>query len=246
MVRLRSAKVAKGSTSRTGSAIDHRGRVIAIDGPVGSGKSTVARLVAEKLGYTYVDSGAMYRAVAVAAIEGKISPREEEAISRLAASLRVDLKPEAGALRVFVNGKDVTDRLRGLEVSQATSQLSQYAGVRAPMVAEQRRAAEGNALVMEGRDIGTVVFPDAELKIYLDASAEERARRRLAEYEQRGERIELAQMEKEIQERDKRDAGRKLSPLRAARDAIYVDTTAISAEEAAELIVFLMKQKETA
>ncbi len=223
---------------------NHRRRVIAIDGPVGSGKSTVARLVAEKLGYAYVDSGAMYRAVAIASLDRRISPRDEEGVSRLAASLRVDLRPAADGMEVFVNGENVCARLRSREVSQATSELSQYAGVRAPMVAEQRRAAEANDLVMEGRDIGTVVFPDADLKIFLDASPAVRARRRFAEHQEKGEAFDLAQMKKEIRERDKRDAGRKLSPLRRALDAVHIDTTALSAEETAELIVFLMKHKE--
>ena len=222
-----------------------RRRVIAIDGPVGSGKSTVARLVAEKLGYAYVDSGAMYRAVALAALERKISSKDEEEVSRLAASLRVDLEPTSNGLKVFVDGKDATERLRSREVSQASSELSQYAGVRAPMVAEQRRAAEAADLVMEGRDIGTVVFPGADLKIYLDATPEVRARRRFAELEQKGEGSDLAQTEKEIRERDKRDAERKLSPLKRARDAVYIDTTALSAEETADLIVFLMKEGQT-
>ncbi len=233
--------IAKKQTKRS-----PRRRVVAIDGPVGSGKSTVARLVAEKLGYTYVDSGAMYRAVAVASLDRKISPTDEKGVSRLAASLRVDLEPAASGLKVFVNGRDVSAQLRSREVSQATSQLSQYAGVRVPMVAEQRRAAESNDLVMEGRDIGTVVFPDADLKIYLDASPEVRARRRFREHEQKGEASDPKQIEKEIRERDKRDAGRKLSPLKRARDAVYIDTTALSAEETAELIVFFMKQKTTA
>jgi len=221
-----------------------RRRVIAIDGPVGSGKSTVAKRVAEKLGYGYVDSGAMYRAVARASLDRKISPADEEGVSRLAASLRVDLRPAADGLNVFVNGENVSARLRSREVSQATSELSRYAGVRAPMVAEQRRAAEANDLVMEGRDIGTVVFPDADLKIFLDASPEVRARRRFAEHQEKGEASDLGQIEKEIRERDKRDAGRKLSPLKRARDAVHIDTTALSAEETAELIVFLMKHKE--
>ena len=221
-----------------------RRRVIAIDGPVGSGKSTVAKRVADKLGYAYVDSGAMYRAVAIASLDRRISPTDEEGVSRLAASLRVNLRPAADGMEVFVNGENVSARLRSREVSQATSELSQYAGVRAPMVAEQRRAAEANDLVMEGRDIGTVVFPDADLKIFLDASREVRARRRFAEHLEKGEVVDLAQMEKEIRERDKRDARRKLSPLKRARDAVHIDTTALSAEETAELIVFLMKHKE--
>jgi cytidylate kinase len=214
---------------------------IAIDGPAGSGKSTVARRIAELLGYSYLDSGAMYRALAWKALEGGVPVDGVPRLAALARATRIDLKAEAGVQRVRVDGRDVTEAIRSAEVAQAASQVALVPEVRAVLVDQQRRAGQGGGVVMEGRDIGTVVFPDAELKIFLDASAEVRAERRRLESLAKGQKIELAEMLEQVRERDQRDRERKVSPLVRASDAVVVDNTAMDAEETARLIVMLAK-----
>jgi CMP/dCMP kinase len=220
--------------------------IVAIDGPVGSGKSTAARRVAELLGYTYIDTGAMYRAVALRALRAKIAMDATEELVALAASARIDLHPEAGKAggtqRVLLDGEDVTAAIRTPEVSQAASKVAVIEGVRHVLVAEQRRAGASGGVVMEGRDIGSVVFPDAELKIFLTASDEIRARRRWREHQQKGDAIDLARTLEEIRERDRRDAGREHSPLIRAEGAVYVDSTAMEPEEVARLIAMLARE----
>ncbi|HTP68306.1 MAG TPA: (d)CMP kinase [Dongiaceae bacterium] len=225
---------------------------IAIDGPAGSGKSTVARRVAALLGYLYLDSGAMYRAVALKAVERKISPGDEEALVALSRETRIELKAptaeqEAAGLknRVFLDGREVTQEIRTAEVAQAASRLATIAGVREVLVAEQQRAGEGGGVVMEGRDIGTVVFPRAELKIFLEASPETRAERRWKEHQEKGEEMTLLEVLAEVKERDKRDRERKVSPLVKAADAVLVDNTAMGIEETARLIVFLAQERRS-
>jgi len=225
---------------------------IAIDGPAGSGKSTVARRVAALLGYLYLDSGAMYRAVALKAVERKISPGDEEALVALSRKTRIELKAptaeqEAAGLknRVFLDGREVTQEIRTAEVAQAASRLATIAGVREVLVAEQQRAGEGGGVVMEGRDIGTVVFPRAELKIFLEASPETRAERRWKEHQEKGEEMTLLEVLAEVKERDKRDRERKVSPLVKAADAVLVDNTAMGIEETARLIVFLAQERRS-
>ena len=217
--------------------------VIAIDGPVGSGKSTVARRVAELLGYTYIDSGAMYRAVALKALRKKISLNSAQELEVLASETRIDLRAEGGTQRVLLDGEDVTAAIRSPEVSQAASKVAVIPGVRHVLVAEQRRAGKQGGVVMEGRDIGSVVFPDAELKIFLTASDEVRAQRRWREHQQKGDQIDLAKTLEEIHERDRRDAEREHSPLLRAEGATYVDSTAMEAEEVARLIVLLARER---
>ena len=217
--------------------------IIAIDGPVGSGKSTVARRVAELLGDTYLDSGAMYRALALKAMRRGIPLDAAEQLEALAAETRIDLRAAAGGQQVFLDGEDVTAEIRTAEVSQSTSRISVQAGVRTHLVAEQRRAGAAGGVVMEGRDIGTQVFPDAGLKIYLDASVEVRAGRRLAEHIARGESISLEEMMEEVRQRDARDTEREASPLVRAADAVLVDNTAMDVEETARLIVMLAREK---
>jgi cytidylate kinase len=219
---------------------------IAIDGPAGSGKSTVARRVAALLGYLYLDSGAMYRALALKALERKIPLEDEVKLEALAQETRIELKAptqeqEAAGLknRVFLDGREVTQEIRRADVAQAASRLATIAGVRQVLVAEQQRAGEGGGVVMEGRDIGTVVFPNAELKIFLEASAETRAQRRWVEHQEKGDNMTLLEVLKEVRERDKRDRERKVSPLVRAKDAVLVDNTAMGIEETARLIVFL-------
>jgi CMP/dCMP kinase len=223
---------------------------IAIDGPAGSGKSTVARRVAALLGYLYLDSGAMYRAVALKALERGIALANEAQQEGLARETRIELKAptaeqEAAGLknRVFLDGREVTEEIRTGEVAQAASRLATIAGVRRVLVAEQQRAGQGGGVVMEGRDIGTVVFPGAELKIFLDASPEVRAQRRWKEHQEKGESLTLLEMLQEVRERDKRDRERKVSPLVKAKDAVLVDNTAMGIEETARLIVFLANER---
>ncbi|HXN72550.1 MAG TPA: (d)CMP kinase [Candidatus Acidoferrales bacterium] len=220
--------------------------IIAIDGPVGSGKSTLARRVAELLGYVYVDTGAMYRALALKAVRNKISLDAADALVALAHDTRIDLRAEESGQRVFLDGEDVTMEIRTPEVSQAASKIAVNAGVRKVLVAEQRRAGQQGGVVMEGRDIGSVVFPEAGLKIFLTASPEVRAERRWLEHEQKGDAIDLNTTLQEIRERDRRDLERSTSPLVRAADAVVVDSTAMEPEEVARLVVMLANGNATA
>jgi CMP/dCMP kinase len=218
--------------------------IIAIDGPVGSGKSTLARRVAELLGYVYVDTGAMYRALAFKALRrGLALDGGDEELVELARGTRVDLRAEDGTQRVFLDHDDVTTAIRTPEVSQAASKIAVNPGVRQVLVAEQRRAGEQGGVVMEGRDIGSVVFPDAQLKIFLTASPETRAERRWREHQQKGDRIDLQRTLEEIRERDRRDLQRSTSPLVRAADAVVVDSTAMEPEEVARLVVLLANEQ---
>src|SRR5579862_1728402 len=221
--------------------------IIAIDGPVGSGKSTLARRVAEMLGYVYVDTGAMYRALALKALRHKLSSAEPDAhaLVDLAQDTRIDLRAEEAGQRVFLDGEDVTLEIRTPEVSQAASKIAVNPGVRQVLVAEQRRAGQLGGVVMEGRDIGTIVFPDADLKIYLTASPDVRAERRWREHQQRGDKVDLAATLEEVRERDLRDVQRKTSPLKRAEDAVLVDSSSMDIPEVARLIVLLASQKRT-
>jgi cytidylate kinase len=217
---------------------------IAIDGPVGSGKSTVARRVAELLGYSYLDSGAMYRALGLAALRASVSLDDPARLESLTEATRIDFERHPEGQRVRLNGEDVTEDIRAQDISVAASKVAALAGVRRVLVAEQRRAGAGGAVVMEGRDIGTVVFPQAELKIFLDASLEVRARRR---WLQQQEKREISNYEKtlvETRDRDQRDRERATSPLVRAADAVLVDNTAMDAEETARLIVLLAHERE--
>ena len=223
---------------------------IAIDGPAGSGKSTVARRVAALLGYEYLDSGAMYRAVALKALGRKIALENDGQLVALARKTHIELKAptveqEAAGLknRVFLDGREVTEEIRTGEVAQAASRLATIAGVREVLVSEQQRAGQGGGVVMEGRDIGTVVFPNAELKIFLEASPETRAERRWKEHQEKGEHLTLLEVLQEVRERDKRDRERTVSPLVRARDAVLIDNTAMGIEETARLIVFLANER---
>jgi cytidylate kinase len=218
--------------------------IIAIDGPVGSGKSTVARRVAESLGYSYLDSGAMYRALALAALRAGILFDDPAALERLTESTRIDFERHSDGQRVRLHGEDVTDAIRAQEISLAASKVAALAGVRHVLVAEQRRAGAGGAVVMEGRDIGTVVFPSAELKIFLDASLEVRARRRWLQQQEKNEPAIFERTLVETRERDQRDRERVTSPLVRAADAVLVDNTAMDADETARLIVLLARELE--
>ena len=224
---------------------------IAIDGPAGSGKSSLAKRVAQILGYLYLDSGAMYRAVALKALQKKVATDNSVVLEELARGTHIELKPPtadqeaAGSKnRVFLDGEEVTQAIRTAEVAQAASRLATIAGVRGILVAEQQRAGAGGGVVMEGRDIGTIVFPRAELKIFLEASPDERAERRWKEHQEKGETLTLAQVLEEVRERDRRDRERKVSPLVRASDAVLVDNTAMDVEETARLVVMLARERE--
>lgn len=211
--------------------------VIAIDGPVGAGKSTVARAVAQRLGYRYVDTGAMYRSVAWAAMQQGIDLKDRERVTALARAIAIEFAPAPGGQRVLVGGTDVTEAIRTPPVSEGASIASTYPGVRRAMVALQRRMGEGGGVVMEGRDIGTVVFPDAEVKVYLDASLSERARRRYEELQANGERVTYDEVQAALLERDHRDSTRAHSPLRAASDAVAIDSTAMTVDQVVDEIL---------
>ena len=210
----------------------------------------MAQRVAAMLGYIYLDSGAMYRALALKALERKVSLDDEAALEALAGETHIELKPptpqqEATGLknRVFLDRREVTEEIRTAEVAQAASRLATIAGVREVLVSEQQRAGEGGGVVMEGRDIGTVVFPRAELKIFLDASPETRAQRRWKEHQEKGHNMTLLEVQQEVRERDKRDRERKVSPLVRAKDAVLLDNTAMGIDETARLIVFLAHER---
>lgn len=205
---------------------------IALDGPAGVGKTTTAKALAAHFGLLYVDTGAMYRALAVIARQHNISPDDAKSASELAGRIRIELdQNEAGTLRVLADGGDVTTAIRTPEASDGASRISVHPGVRTELVRWQRELARGGGVVMEGRDIGTVVLPNAEAKVFLTASTAERARRRHRELAGRGVAVSLAQVTKEMEERDARDRSRETSPLRPAPDAVVVDCTAFDLNE---------------
>ncbi len=212
------------------------GHVIAIDGPAGAGKSTIARRLAERLGYTYIDTGAMYRSVALWALRQKVATTDAHKLEQLAQAAVIELTPDR---RVRLNGEDVTESIRVPEVSAAASEVAAIGGVRRALVSKQREIAETNSVVMEGRDIGTVVFPDARVKIYLDAHPEERVRRRSAEVPESHAGSVAAQ----IAERDQRDSQRVESPLTQAPDAAYLDSTGMSEPEVEEAILKIVRAR---
>lgn len=220
-----------------------RNLVIAIDGPAASGKSTTARLVAERLGYTYIDTGAMYRAVTLAVLRNGVDPADGVAVSTLAETLQIDLlrNPDTGSLHTLLNGEDVSQQIRTPEVTRNVSVVSSYAGVRNPVVALQKRMGEQGGVVMDGRDIGTVVFPNADLKIFMVANLDARAARRHVELQHQGADIGLNRLANELAERDRQDSTRNHSPLRKADDAIEIDTSGLTIEEQVEMVLKLVK-----
>jgi len=226
---------------------DRKGRfIIAIDGPSGAGKSTVARRLASELGYLYMDTGAMYRAVALNVLESKIDPTDEMELRNILEDMRVKLIEEDSGLRLLLNGCDVTEEIRTPEMSLMASKISELQAVREKMVGIQRDMASQGGLVAEGRDIGTVVFPRAEVKIYLDASEPERARRRFQELLARGKQVTLEETQTEMHERDRRDRERTLSPLRKAEDAIVIDSTSFGVDVVVDRIINEVKKKNGA
>jgi cytidylate kinase len=221
-----------------------KGLVIAIDGPVGAGKSTVAKLVARKLGYLYVDTGAMYRAVALKALRLGMDINDPIVMAMLAEATDIQLQQQGdGSVRVFLDGEDVTEAIRTPEVSEASSIVSAHEGVRKVLAERQKAMAELGGVVMEGRDIQTVIAPDAEVKIFLTASLEERAKRRWLELQQKGISVSYEEVLQEVKERDERDKTRAIAPLRKAPDAVEIDTTRMTPEEVAEKIVELARKR---
>lgn len=216
--------------------------VIAIDGPAASGKSTTAKLVAKHLGYNYIDTGAMYRAMTLKVLEEKIPIDDEERISRLAEKTQIEIKHDNDHLKVFLDNKDVTGDIRLPEVTNASSAVSSYAKVRELMVREQQRMGMKGGVVVEGRDIGTVVFPGADLKIFMIASPEVRAERRQKELSEKGVIVSIEQLIREINERDRKDSQRNLSPLKRADDAMILDTSNMTIDEQVNFILDKVKE----
>jgi CMP/dCMP kinase len=213
--------------------------VVAIDGPAGAGKSTIARAVARRLGYIYIDTGAMYRAVALWAVRSGIEPDDPHKVDELARHARIEFT--AGSGSVLLNGEDVTEAIRQPAMSDAASRASKLPGVRRAMVDLQREMAAGSSVVMEGRDIGTVVFPDATVKIFLDANPGVRAARRTEELRGKGIEVGVEAIAQEMADRDRRDRTRTEAPLVQAPDAIYVDTTGLTIEEVEEAVLKIIR-----
>ena len=216
---------------------------IAIDGPAAAGKSTIAKITAEKLGYTYIDTGAMYRALTHKALVHNINTRNGQELEKLLEETEIVLRPSINGQAVIVDGKDVTEDIRSQLVTASVSSVATHMGVRQLMVDKQRILAIGAGVVMDGRDIGTAVLPDAELKIFMTASVEERAMRRHIENEKRGFTTTLEQLKAEIAERDRADSEREVSPLRQAEDAVLIDTTSMSITDVAEKISELAEKR---
>jgi len=215
--------------------------VVAIDGPAGAGKSTIAKRLAGRLGFTYIDTGAMYRAVALWALRQKISWEDMHRMEQLAIAAAIELSPG----RIRLNGEDVTDDIRTPDVSNGASKVAVIPGVRRAMVAKQRAMGERASVVMEGRDIGTVVFPDADVKIYLDAQPEERLQRRLRDVRAQGDTIPESRLAQQMQERDRRDSTRSDAPLSQAPDAVYLDSTPLTLDEVEEAILKIVRSRIT-
>lgn len=216
---------------------------IAIDGPAGAGKSTIAKIVAESLGFTYIDTGAMYRAVTYKAMQQNIHLDDEAKLAEMLAVSSIELKPSPQGQLVFLDGENVSDAIRSNEVTSSVSQVAAHAKVRELLVAQQQKLAANGGVVMDGRDIATHVLKNAELKIFMSATVEERARRRFIDNEKRGIASSIEKLQEEIALRDKMDSEREASPLIQAADAIFLDTTELSIDEAAQAILKLAQEK---
>ena len=212
---------------------------VAIDGPAGAGKSTIAKAIAKKLGYVYVDTGAMYRAMALYFLRSNISKDDEAKISSVVDDISVSIKYEDGAQHVILNGEDVTGLIRTEEVGNMASATSVYGPVRTKLVALQQELAKTTDVIMDGRDIGTVVLPNADVKVFLTASVECRAKRRYDELVAKGQEADFDQIAKDIEERDYRDSHREISPLKQAEDATLVDSSDMTIDEVVEAIINL-------
>ncbi len=217
---------------------------IAIDGPAGAGKSSIAKALSKKLGYIYIDTGAMYRAVALFFVENNVSDSADSRIESLLDKLEISIKYEDGAQKVILNGEDVTDKLRLEEIGKLASKFSAIGSVREKLVALQRKLAQKENVVMDGRDIGTVVLPNADLKIYLSASSKVRAKRRYLELLEKGHTdLDINEIEDEIIKRDEADMNREISPLKQADDAYYLDSSDMTLEEVVSKILSMVKEE---
>ncbi|HUO28597.1 MAG TPA: (d)CMP kinase [Bryobacteraceae bacterium] len=215
--------------------------VIAIDGPAGAGKSTIARRLADRLGFTYIDTGAMYRAVALWAMRQNADPADMHRLEQLALAAEIELS----AQRVLLNGEDVTSAIRAPEVGRQASVVAAIPGVRRALVEKQRSLGARTSVIMEGRDIGTVVFPHADIKVFLDADPRERVSRRLRDFRDQGEASQPEAVAAQISERDQRDRSRAEAPLTQAPDAVYIDSTSLSLEQVEEEILKLVRARVT-
>ena len=212
--------------------------IVAIDGPAGSGKGTITKKISTELGLVSIDTGATYRCVALNMLQENVGLDEEAKIKQILENINIDLKPDG---KIFLNGEDVTNKIRTPEVSKFVSPVSALKIVRDKMVDIQRKMAEGKNAIMEGRDIGTVVFPNANVKIYLDATPEERANRRMKQMAEKGIKLDYQQVLQEIIERDTRDLNRAIAPLKKADDAIYVDSSNMTIDEVTNKIIQIIK-----
>ncbi len=216
--------------------------VIAIDGPAGAGKSTIAKLVAEKLGFLYVDTGAMYRALTLKALKLNLDLNDRNSLIEMARKSMIDLAQDKNSYRVFLDDKDVTDEIRTEIVSKKSHHIASIKEIREILWEVQRSYREKNNIVMEGRDIGTVVFPDAQIKIYLDASVEERAKRRFLQLKQQGQCVDFEKVKEEIIKRDEKDSKREIAPLLKHPEAIVIDTTNLTIDQEVEMILDIYKK----
>ena len=216
---------------------------IAIDGPAGAGKSSIAKLAARELGFIYIDTGAMYRASALYAIENGIEICEKSFTKEVLDKIKIDIKYDEEGQKIFLCGKDVSKRIREADVSIGASNIAVIPAVRLKLVELQRELAKGNDVIMDGRDIGTYVLPDAELKIFLTATSDERAKRRLKELMEKGQTADFEQVKRDIEYRDKNDSEREFAPLRRADDAVLVDSTDMSIDDVKNCILKLAREK---
>ena len=217
---------------------------IAIDGPAGAGKSTIAKAVAGQLGWIYVDTGAMYRAIGLAALRKKISiSQNQQAVKALLPSLDIQLRHENGSQRIFLQGEDVSEAIRSPEASIAASDVSAIASVREFLLSQQREIARRTDVVMDGRDIGTVVLPDAQVKLFVTASARARAERRYHELFNKGRQVSLQQVLNDIKYRDEQDSNRSVAPLKMADDAVLVDTTKLTLEQSIQTVMKIIQER---
>jgi cytidylate kinase len=216
--------------------------IIAIDGPAGAGKSTVAKILAKKLGFLYIDTGAMYRALTLKAIETKIDTQDTTRLIAMANNINIDLGNEQdGSLRIFLDGRDVSGPIRQPNITRLVSDIAKIKEVREVMLGLQRRLGKLKSSVLDGRDIGTVVFPDADKKFYIDAQFPERVRRRYKELKEQGEDVTLKDIEDDLRNRDTIDSTREFAPLKKAEDAVYIDTTNMTIEEVVDRVLTEIK-----
>ena len=216
---------------------------IAIDGPAGAGKSTIAKMAAERLGFIYVDTGAMYRGMALYFLRQGISPSDEEAIKQACSQVEITIRYENGVQQIYLNGENVSSLIRREEVGNMASATSVYPAVREKLVELQRQLAAQANVIMDGRDIGTCVLPHAQVKIFLTASVQERAKRRYLELKAKGEKADLQESRRQIEERDDRDTHRENSPLVQAEDAVYLDTSSLDIQQAAGRVLAIAAEK---